>query len=51
VTNLARTIDMLEVWGRRVIVGVGFEEVVVDVDGDAERGWDVLRLHARIRPR
>jgi hypothetical protein len=56
VTNLAWTIDMLEVWGRRVIfvrwranVGVGFEEVIVDVgvevevcvDGDAEREWDV----------
>jgi len=53
---LAWTIDMLEVWGRRVIfvrwranVGVGFEEVIVDVgvevevcvDGDAEREWDV----------
>lgn len=34
---------------RRVNVGVGFEEVIVDVgvkmevdvDGDAEKGWDV----------
>jgi hypothetical protein len=49
-------IDVLEVWGQRVIfvvrrvnVGVGFEEVIVDVgvemevdvDGDAEKGWDV----------
>ena len=62
VTNFAWTIDMLEVWGWRVIfvvrwvnVGVGFEEVIVDVgvemevdgdgdgdgDGDTERGWDV----------
>jgi hypothetical protein len=47
---------VLEVWGQRVIfvvrrvnVGVGFEEVIVDVgvemevdvDGDAEKGWDV----------
>ena len=53
---MARTIDVLEVWGRGVIfvgrrvnVGVGFEEVIVDigvevevdVDWDAEREWDV----------
>ena len=53
VTNLTRTVDVLEGWGRRVIfvvrrlnVGVGFKEAVVDVgvemevdvDGDTERG-------------